>query len=125
MGADEDFDVTHSLTMLAMNEICVFSVHVQQVFEHAEDKPWDGEYLGKGPETKLAGEGNKERDCQQGKEHPPLFAPSGDESRHEDGDASQQDNQNGTGNESLLDGLIDKINLSVNDSSRYFWQIAE
>ena len=46
--------------MLGVNEISVFSVYVQQVFEHAEDESTDGEDLGKGPKAELAGEGNKE-----------------------------------------------------------------
>ena len=64
MGADEDFDVTHSLTMLGVNEIRIFMVHVQQVLEHAQYKPWDSDDLGKGLKTELAREGNEERNCQ-------------------------------------------------------------
>ena len=34
MGADEDFDVTHRLTMLGVNEISAFSVQMKKVLEH-------------------------------------------------------------------------------------------
>ena len=35
MGADEDFDVTHRLTMLSVYEIRILSVQVEKVLEHA------------------------------------------------------------------------------------------
>ena len=60
MGADEDFDVTHRLTMLGVNEISVLAIYVEEVLEHTQNQSWDGEDLGKGLETELAGEGNEE-----------------------------------------------------------------
>ena len=89
MGADEDLDVTHRLTMLGVNEVCILSVHVEKVFKHTEDKAWDGEDLGKGMETELRGEGNEERNCQQGKKYPPLLTPRGHKDGHQDRDACQ------------------------------------
>ena len=67
--------------MLSVNEISIFAVDVEEVLKHAEDKSWDGENLGEGTETELAGESYEERDSQQGKEYPPFFTPGG----HEDG----------------------------------------
>ena len=64
MGADEDFDVTHRLTMLGVDKISIFAVDVEEVLEHAEDKARDGENLGKGPETELAGESDEKRNSQ-------------------------------------------------------------
>lgn len=46
-----------------MYEICVLSVHVEKVFEHAEDKSWYGENLGEGFETELTRQGYKEGNC--------------------------------------------------------------
>ena len=51
MGANEDFDVTHRLTMLSVNEISIFAVDVEEVLKHAEDKSWDGKDFRKRPET--------------------------------------------------------------------------
>ena len=44
-----------------MDEVCILAIHVEDVFEHTKDKSWDGENLGKGLETELAGEGNEQR----------------------------------------------------------------
>ena len=60
MGADEDFDIIHRLTMLGVNEVCILAIHVEDVFEHSEDESRDGEDFGKGSKTELVGEGNKE-----------------------------------------------------------------
>ena len=60
MGADENFDVTHRLTMLGMDEIGILVIHVEEVLEHTEDKTRDGENLGEGTISQWAGESDEE-----------------------------------------------------------------
>ena len=48
MGADENLNVTHRLTMLGMDEICILMIHVEEILEHAENKSWNGKNLGEG-----------------------------------------------------------------------------
>ena len=75
MGADENFDVTHRLTMLGMDEIGILVIHVEEVLEHTEYKSWNSKNLGKGTETEWTGEGDEEGNCQHSKKYPPLFTP--------------------------------------------------
>ena len=60
MGTDENLDVTHRLTMLGVDEICIFAVDMEKVLEHAEDKAGNSKNLGKGTETELTGDGYEE-----------------------------------------------------------------
>ena len=75
--------------MLGMDEICIFAVNMEEIFEHAQYKAWDSKHLGKGSESELAWYGYEQCDCQQSKEYPPLFTPSGHKDGHEDRDACQ------------------------------------
>ena len=47
MGADEYLDATHRLTVLGVDKIGVFAIHVEDILEHTKDKAWNREYLGK------------------------------------------------------------------------------
>ena len=47
-------------TVLGVDEICIFAVNMEEVFEHAEDKAWNSQNLGKGTETELTGDGYEE-----------------------------------------------------------------
>ena len=60
MGTDENLDVTHRLTMLGVDEICIFAVDMEKVFEHAEDKAGNSKNLGKRTKTELMGNGYEE-----------------------------------------------------------------
>ena len=61
MGTDENIDVTtHRLTVLGVDEICIFAVDMEEVLEHTEDKARNGKYLGKGMESELTGDCNEE-----------------------------------------------------------------
>ena len=44
---------------------------------------------------------------------------------HQEGMKMVMNNQDGTGNECLLDGLVDEINLAMNDGVGDYWQVAE
>ena len=63
MGADEDLNVTHGLTMLGVDEVCILPIHVEEVLEHTEDKAWDGENLAERTKAELARQGYKEGNC--------------------------------------------------------------
>ena len=60
MGTDENLDVTHRLTMLGMNKVRIITIDMEKVLEHAEDKAWNSQNLGKGTETELTGDGYEE-----------------------------------------------------------------
>ena len=63
MSADEDLDITHRLSVLGVDEVCILPIHVEDVLEHAEDKSRDGENLVEGTKTELARQGYKEGNC--------------------------------------------------------------
>ena len=60
MGADEDLDVTHWLTMLGMNEIRILTIDMKKVLKHAENKAGYSKNFGKGTKTELTGDGYEE-----------------------------------------------------------------
>ena len=60
MGADENFDVTHRLTMLGMDEIGILVIHVEKVLEHTEYKSRNSKNPGEGTISQWAGEGDEE-----------------------------------------------------------------
>ena len=101
--------------MLCMDEIGILSVYMQDVLEHPQYEPGNGKYLGKGTETQLTWQGYEQCDRQGGKEEPPLLTPCWYDKRHEDGDACQKDDEDRTWNQCLLDGLIDKVDVSMYD----------
>ena len=47
-------------TVLGVDEICTFSVDMEKVFEHAENKAGNSKNLGKGTKTELTGDGYEE-----------------------------------------------------------------
>ena len=87
MGANENLDVTHRLSVLSVDEICILSVYMEDIFEHAQYEAWDSKDFCKGTEPELAWYCYEQRDSQQSKEYPPLLTPRGHEDGHEDGDA--------------------------------------
>ena len=46
--------------MLGMNEVCILSIDMEKVLEHAEDKAGNSKNLGKGTKTELTGDGYEE-----------------------------------------------------------------
>ena len=116
---------SHWLTMLGVDEIGIFAVYLEEVLEHAKHEARDGQHLSKGSESELAWYSYEQCDSQHSKEYPPFFAPCRHEDGHEDRNAYQEDNENGARNECLLDGLVNEIDLAMNEGIGDFGQIAE
>ena len=111
--------------MLRVNEVGILTVNVKHVFQHAQHKGGNSKHLGERTKPQLGGDSNEQRDRQYAKEHPPLLAPVGDEQRHQDGYATQEHDEDGTGDERLLYGLVDEIDVAVDDGTRNLRQLIE
>ena len=98
--------------MFRVDEVCIFVVYLQDVGQHLPYQHRQGEQLAEdGVFAQLLGGGDVERQTDEKEQQPPLEAPDtreqGDEARHDEGD----DDEHGTGNERLLDGLVDEVDI--------------
>ena len=58
-----------------MNKVSILVVDVEDIFEHTEDKSWNGKHFAERTEADLFWDGNKQGNSQKCKQYPPFLTP--------------------------------------------------
>ena len=102
--------------MFCVDEVRILMVYLQDIGNHSPNEHGDWEYLAEdGVLAELFGGGDIEWQTDEEEQQPPFQAPGtrqqGDEARHEERD----DDEHGAGDEGLLDGFVDEVDIACDD----------
>jgi hypothetical protein len=125
VGTYKYLDIAHVLTVLSVNEVGVFVIDMQDVSQHAQHQSGDGKDLAEGAETKRTGDGNEERHSQTAEENPPLDTPDGGDDGHQHRHHAEEHDEHGAGDEGLLNGLVDEVDVAMKKGMGNLGQHAE
>ena len=100
----------------SMDEVGILAVYFQDVEHHLPYEFGEGENLAKdGVPTQLLRCGKVEGDTGAEEQTPPLDGPDGGDNGHQQRHGEGDDDQHGTGDEGLLDGLVDEVEVHCRD----------
>ena len=120
------YPFAHLFVVGGMDEVGVLVIYLQEVEHHLPDQHGQRENLAEdGMAAQLSGSGDIERDADEEEQQPPLDAPLAGDEGDEDGQHERQHDEHGAGNERLLDGLVDVVDVARDDGLGYVGQQVE